>query len=198
VEKQQLNSICVYCGSNTGARPEYAVAARTLGILIADSEIRLVYGGGAVGLMGVIAESAMTAGGEVVGIIPRALDRREIANRRVTTLHVVESMHERKAMMDQLSDGFIALPGGFGTFEELCEMLTWSQLGIHHKPIGLLNVAGYYDPLISMFDHAVNEQFLHPDHRSMLIDSDDPVALIARMRTFSPPTVTKWLERGEE
>ncbi len=198
MKDRQLKSICVYCGSNAGARPEYSASAQSLGSLIAERGIRLVYGGGAVGLMGIIADAAMRAGGEVVGIIPRALDRREIANRRVTTLHVVESMHERKAMMDQLSDGFIALPGGFGTFEELCEMLTWSQLGIHNKPVGLLNVAGYYDPLLALFDRAVNEQFLHTDHRSMLIDSIDPVDLINRMGDFSPPTVTKWLDRGEE
>jgi uncharacterized protein (TIGR00730 family) len=195
---RQMKSICVFCGSNTGARAEYVAEARILGETLAAQGIRLVYGGGRVGLMGIIADSVMAAGGEVSGIIPQALDRREIANRNVTELHVVGSMHERKALMNELSDGFIALPGGYGTFEELCEMLTWAQLGIHRKPVGLLDIAGYYAPLLSLFDRAVEQRFLHPDHRRLLLSDTDPVALLARMRSYDPPVAAKWLEPGEE
>ena len=169
-----------------------------LGKILAEEHIRLVYGGGSVGLMGVIADAVMAAGGEVVGIIPAALDRREVAHRAVTELRVVRSMHERKAMMNELSDGFIALPGGYGTLEELCEMLTWSQLGIHAKPVGLLDVAGYYRPFLKLLDHAVGERFLHPDHRALLLSDTDPQALLLRMRTFVPPATAKWLDPGEE
>jgi uncharacterized protein (TIGR00730 family) len=193
-----MKSICVFCGSNTGARAEYVAEARILGETLAAQGIRLVYGGGRVGLMGIIADSVMAAGGEVSGIIPQALDRREIANRNVTELHVVGSMHERKALMNELSDGFIALPGGYGTFEELCEMLTWAQLGIHRKPVGLLDIAGYYAPLLSLFDRAVEQRFLHPDHRGLLLSDTDPVALLERMRNYSPLVTAKWLEPGEE
>jgi uncharacterized protein (TIGR00730 family) len=193
-----LRGICVYCGSNPGIRPEYAAAAQELGRLLVDEGIRLVYGGGRVGLMGVIADAVMAAGGEAVGIIPAALDRREVAHRNVTELRIVSSMHERKALMNELSDGFIALPGGYGTFEELCEMLTWSQLGIHAKPIGLLNVAGFYDPLLSLLDHAVAEHFLHPDHRALLMSDVDARTLLDRMRAFVPPATPKWLDPGEE
>jgi uncharacterized protein (TIGR00730 family) len=193
-----LRAICVYCGSNPGNRSEYAAAAQALGRLLVDEGIRLVYGGGRVGLMGVIAEAVMAAGGEAIGIIPAALDRREIAHRGVTELRIVGSMHERKALMNELSDGFIALPGGFGTFEELCEMLTWSQLGIHDKPVGLLNVTGFYDPFLRLLDHAVAERFLHPDHRSLLLSDIDAPTLLDRMRAFVPPATPKWLDQGEE
>jgi uncharacterized protein (TIGR00730 family) len=193
-----LRAICVYCGSNPGNRSEYAAAAQALGRLLVDEGIRLVYGGGRVGLMGVIAEAVMAAGGEAIGIIPAALDRREIAHRGVTELRIVGSMHERKALMNELSDGFIALPGGFGTFEELCEMLTWSQLGIHDKPVGLLNVAGFYDPFLRLLDHAVAERFLHPAHRSLLLSDIDAPTLLDRMRAFVPPATPKWLDQGEE
>lgn len=193
-----LRSICVYCGSNSGVRPEYAAAAIATGELLAREGIRLVYGGGAVGLMGMVASAAMRAGGEVVGVIPRSLDRREIANRDITQLHVVESMHERKALMNDLSDAFIALPGGFGTFEELCEMLTWSQLGIHSKPVGILNIAGYYDPLLRLFDQAVTERFLRPAHRRLVLDDIEPKSLLTQLRAFSPPQVEKWLTTGEQ
>jgi uncharacterized protein (TIGR00730 family) len=193
-----LKSICVYCGSNTGARSDYMASARMVGALLAAEGIRLVYGGGRVGLMGIVADSVMAAGGEVIGIIPKALDRRELANRNVTELRVVDSMHERKALMNELSDGFIALPGGYGTFEELCEMLTWAQLGIHNKPVGLLDIEGYYAPLLSLFDHAVSERFLHPDHRALLLSDTDPNALLDRMRHYVAPETHKWLEPGEE
>lgn len=193
-----LKTICVYCGSNVGTRPEYAALARDIGELLAGEGLRIVYGGGRVGLMGIVADAATAAGGEVIGIIPRSLDRREVAHRGIAQLHVVESMHERKAMMNEFADGFIALPGGFGTFEELCEMLTWAQLGIHRKPVGLLDVAGYYAPLIELFDRAVKEGFLHPDHRALLLSDSDPAALLERMRRFQPPATPKWLEPGEQ
>ena len=194
---KKLKSVCVYCGSSSGARPAYATAARRLGELLANRGIRLVFGGGAVGLMGVLADAAMTAGGEVIGIIPHALDRREIANRNVTDLRIVESMHERKSLMNELADGLIALPGGFGTFEELCEMLTWAQLGIHDKPVGLLDVEGYYDPLIQLFDHAVTERFLHPHHRALLVSDTDPGSLLERMGAHVPTVTAKWMDLDE-
>jgi uncharacterized protein (TIGR00730 family) len=194
---RSLSSICVYCGSNPGARAEYRDAARQLGEFLAGRGIRLIYGGGSVGLMGAVAEAAMQAGGEVIGVIPSALDRREISNRRITELRVVASMHERKALMNELSDGFIALPGGYGTFEELCEMLTWSQLGIHRKPIGLFNIAGYYDTFLAMLDHAVAERFLHPDHRALLLSGDQPAALLSRMESFETPITQKWMDTDE-
>lgn len=195
--KQALTAICVYCGSNAGARPAYREAAHHLGELLAKRGLRLVYGGGTVGLMGTVADAAMAAGGDVIGIIPRALDRREISNRRVTELHVVSSMHERKAMMNELSDGFIALPGGYGTFEELCEMLTWGQLGIHRKPVGLLNVEGYYDSFLTLLDHATAERFLNPDHRSLMLSDSDPEQLLARMAEYEPPLASKWMDPKE-
>ncbi|MCC6790285.1 MAG: TIGR00730 family Rossman fold protein [Thermomicrobiales bacterium] len=193
-----MNAICVYCGSNAGARPEYAAAARHVGEILAGEGIRVVYGGGRVGLMGIVADAAIAAGGEVIGIIPRSLDRREVAHRGVSELVVVESMHERKSLMNEYADGFIALPGGYGTFEELCEILTWSQLGIHRKPVGLLDVAGYYRPLLTFLDHAVTERFLHPDHRGLLLSHTDPVELLALMRTFESPTTQKWLDPGQK
>jgi uncharacterized protein (TIGR00730 family) len=195
---RRFDAICVYCGSNAGARPVYADAARRVGELLAGRGIRLVYGGGRVGLMGIVADAALAVGGEVIGIIPRSLDRREVAHRGVSELRIVESMHERKAMMNDLSDGFIALPGGFGTLEELFEMLTWSQLGIHRKPVGLLDVDGYYAPLTRLLDHAVSERFLHSDHRNLLLADVDPAMLLDRMGSFAPPITQKWLDEGEE
>jgi uncharacterized protein (TIGR00730 family) len=193
-----LRSLCVFCGSNAGTRPAYAAAARLTGEQLAASGIRVIYGGGSVGLMGILADSALAAGGEVIGIIPAALDRREIAHRDVSELRVVASMHERKALMNELADGFLALPGGFGTFEELLEMLTWGQLGIHAKPVGLLNVAGFFDLLMRFLDHAVSERFLHPDHRALLLVDAEPAALLGQMRAFAPPATPKWLAPGEE
>ena len=186
-------SICVFCGSNAGVTPVYAEAATALGETLARQDIRVVYGGGSVGLMGALASAAMRAGGEVIGVIPAALDRREIADRSITELHVVQTMHERKALMAELSDAFIALPGGYGTFEELFEVVTWAQLGIHQKPIGLLNVAGYYDPLLAFLAHAVETGFLRPQHLDLLVHADAIDALLDRMRTHAPPAVEKWL-----
>ena len=188
-----FRSICVFCGSNAGVTPVYAEAATALGETLARQDIRVVYGGGSVGLMGALASAAMRAGGEVIGIIPAALDRREIANRTITELHVVETMHERKALMAELSDAFISMPGGYGTFEELFEVVTWAQLGIHDKPIGLLNVAGYYDPLLAFLDSAVATGFLRSEHLDLLVRDSDIDALLERMRTHQPPAVQKWL-----
>lgn len=188
-----LKTLCVFCGSSAGARPVYTDAAREMGEALVARDITLVFGGGRVGLMGEIARTVLAGGGRVVGVIPRALMRKEIAYEDLTELHVVDSMHERKAMMAERSDGFIAMPGGYGTFEEFCEVLTWSQLGFHHKPVALLNVAGYYDGLLALFDHAVAEAFVRPLHRSMVIAGSDPLALLDRLAAYRPPTVEKWI-----
>jgi uncharacterized protein (TIGR00730 family) len=187
----------VFCGSSPGGRPEYADAARQMGQALADAGLGLVYGGGRVGLMGIVADAVMQAGGEVIGVIPEALMRREVGHASLTELRVVGSMHERKAMMADLSDGFIAMPGGYGTFEEFCEVITWSQLGIHPKPCGLLNVAGYYAPLLAMFDHAVDEGFVRPQHRELVLQDTHPAALLEKMRGFVPPGTEKWIGPGE-
>lgn len=190
-----MNTVCVFCGSNTGTRQEYADAAQRMGQLLAARGVTLVYGGGRVGLMGILARATLEAGGKVIGVIPEALKRKELVYSDLTELHVVSSMHERKAMMADASDGFVALPGGYGTFEEFCEVLTWSQLGIHQKPVGLLNVAGYYDGLLSLFDHAVQEQFVREQHRSMVIAEHDAARLLDRMATYEPPQIEKWMNR---
>ena len=192
-----MKRICVFCGSSEGARPEYAQAARQMGRALAEQGMGLVYGGGRVGLMGIVADAVMQAGGEAIGVIPEALMRREVGHHGLTELHVVASMHERKALMADLSGGFVALPGGYGTFEEFCEVITWSQLGIHPKPCGLLNVAGYYAPLLAMFDHTVAEGFVRPQHRALVLEDTDPAGLIARMRGFVPPGTEKWIAPGE-
>jgi len=173
---------CVFCGSNRGARPLYAEAAADLARCLVANGIGIVYGGGNVGLMGVLADAALAEGGEVVGVIPRMLVEREIAHRGLTELRIVGSMHERKALMADLSHAFIAMPGGYGTLDEFCEILTWTQLKLQSKPVGILNVEGYFDPLLALFDHAVNEQFVKPMHRDMIVTDDTPASLIARMR----------------
>jgi hypothetical protein len=192
-----MKRICVFCGSSPGVRPEYADAARAMGRALAGQGMGLVYGGGRVGLMGIVADAVMQAGGEAVGVIPEALMRREVGHAALTELHVVGSMHERKALMADLSDGFVAMPGGYGTFEEFCEVITWSQLGIHPKPCALLNVAGYYDALLAMFDHGVAEGFIRPQHRAMVLTEPDPERLLERMRGFVPPDAEKWIQPGE-
>ena len=189
----RFSALCVFCGSNVGADPAYAENARRLGHLLADRGITVVYGGGRVGLMGALADAALTAGGSVVGVIPEALRRREVAHEKLTELHVVQTMHERKQLMADRSDGFIAMPGGFGTFEEFCEVLTWSQLGMHAKPCGLLNVKGYYAGLLALFDHALAEQLLYPRNRAMVIAESDPKALLDAMGQYHAPAVEKWL-----
>ncbi|HEU0298568.1 MAG TPA: TIGR00730 family Rossman fold protein [Longimicrobium sp.] len=192
-----MKRICVFCGSSPGARAEYADAARAMGLALAELGMGLVYGGGRVGLMGIVADTLLQAGGQVTGVIPEALMRREVGHHGLTELRVVGSMHERKALMADLADGFVALPGGFGTFEEFCEVITWSQLGIHPKPCGLLNVAGYYAPLLAMFDHAVAERFIRPQHRELVLEDTDPGRLLERMRAFTPPDTEKWIRPGE-
>jgi uncharacterized protein (TIGR00730 family) len=192
-----MQRVCVFCGSSAGSNPAYAEAARVMGRELVARGMGLVYGGGHVGLMGVVADAVLEAGGEAIGVIPHALAAREIAHQRLTTLHVVASMHERKAMMAELSDAFIAMPGGFGTYEELFEALTWTQLGLHKKPCGLLNVAGFYDPVIRFIDHAVAEQFIRPQHRAALLVEQDPARLIDALRSVTLPEVPKWI-RPEE
>jgi len=189
-----LRSICVYCGSNAGARPAYGERAMALGDRIAKQGLSLVYGGGNVGLMGVVADAALQAGGEVTGVIPKQLVDWEVAHRGVTRLEVVGSMHERKARMFDLSDAFVALPGGFGTLDEMFEMLTWRQLGLGDKPCAFLDVDDYYEPLIAMLDHMVAERFLHAEQRRDLWQGDDIDALFAWMRAYTPAQADKWLD----
>ncbi len=187
-----MRRICVFCGSNAGARSEYAEAARALAAVLVEHKLGIVYGGGNVGLMGVLADAALERGGEVTGVIPRSLVVKEVAHRGVTELLIVETMHERKALMNDLSDAFIALPGGFGTLDEFFEVLTWSQLGIHGKPCALLNVAGYYDRMLAMLDHAVAECLLRPAHRELVIADTDPSRLMQRISAFPPSPKGKW------
>jgi len=190
-----MKRICVFCGSSFGNRPEYRQAATGLGTLLAERGLELVYGGGNVGLMGAVADACMTAGGAVTGVIPKSLLDKEVGHHGLTRLEVVDSMHTRKARMAELADGFIALPGGFGTFEELCEILTWAQLGFHVKPAALLDVAGYYTPLLQMFDRARDEGFVREVHRGLLLADTDPAALLDRMATYQAPAVVKWVEK---
>jgi uncharacterized protein (TIGR00730 family) len=192
-----MKRICVFCGSSPGLRPEYEAAARAMGRALVERGAGLVYGGARVGLMGAVADEVLRGGGEAIGVIPRALMDREVAHGGLTALHVVDTMHQRKQLMADLSDGFVAMPGGFGTFEEFCEVLTWSQLGFHPKPCGLLNVAGYYAPLLAMFDHAVAEAFVKPVHRALVLDETEPRALLDRMAAFVPATAGKWITREE-
>ena len=189
--------LCVFCGSNPGLEPSYLAMARAMGQALAREKIALVYGGGAVGLMGAVADAALEGGGEVIGVIPQALMDKEIGHRGLSDLRVVGSMHQRKALMAELANGFIALPGGLGTFEELFEVWTWAQLGYHRKPCALLNVAGFYDRLIAFLDDVVERGFVKPVHRSMLIVEDEPAALIRAIRGYEPPAVDKWIRAGE-
>lgn len=179
-----MKSICVFCGSRLGSKPIYRETAKSVGQLIAQQQLRLLYGGGNIGLMGVVADAVLEYGGEVVGVIPGHLQEKEVGHAGLTELHVVSTMHERKALMANLSDAFIALPGGFGTFEEFCEILTWAQLDLHRKPCGLLNVDGFYDPLLTLFDRAVDDGFLRPEYRSMVLTATDADELLMRMRAY--------------
>ena len=192
-----MRSVCVFCGSRTGTEPAYDEAARALGRALAAEGITLVYGGGRVGLMGVVADAALGAGAEVVGVIPRPLLEREIAHPTLTDLRVVGSMHERKALMSELSEGFIALPGGTGTLEEFFEVLTWAQLGEHRKPCALLNAGRYYDPLLAVFDHMVSQGFLSEEHRAMVLVETKPEPLLEALAVYQPPKVVKWIDRAE-
>jgi len=188
---------CVFCGSSAGRRPEYADTARALGRELGTRGIDLVYGGGNIGLMGIVADSAMAAGAHVTGVIPRALVTREVAHTGIHDLRVVESMHERKALMAELADGFIALPGGLGTFEELFEVLTWAQLGVHRKPCGVVNVRGYFDAALAMLERAVGEGFLIEEHRALLLVEASPEGVLAAMTSYRAPRVKGWLDTSK-
>ncbi|HSP96919.1 MAG TPA: TIGR00730 family Rossman fold protein [Candidatus Dormibacteraeota bacterium] len=190
-----LRRLCVFCGSSPGGADDFSLAAERLGRALAAAGIGLVYGGASVGLMGRLADSALAAGGEVVGVIPRALVDQEVAHHGLADLRIVASMHERKALMADLADGFVALPGGLGTLDELFEILTWAQLGLHGKPVGLLDVGGYFAPLLAFLDGAVAARFLAPAHRAMLLVRDDPAALLAAFRAYQPPPSFKWVDR---
>ena len=193
----KLSSLCVYCGSRPGARPVYVEQAAALGRLLAERGIALVYGGASIGVMGAAADAAIAAGGRVIGVIPKALAEKEVAHSNLTELHVVDSMHTRKAKMAELSDAFVALPGGIGTFEELFEVWTWLQLGFHTKPVSLLNTAGYWDGLLSFLDHARDEAFLNADHRALLQVGDTPEALLATLALWKAPAGRRWVGPGE-
>jgi len=186
-----MEKICVFCGSSSGLDPVYTDAAVELGRALAAMEIELVYGGADVGLMGTVARTVLAGGGRVTGIIPRALAEREVAFVGLDELHIVETMHERKAMMAELSDGFIALPGGLGTLEEFVEALTWAQLGIHNKPCGLLNAGGYYDRLLEYMDHMMEQGFMRRENRDMILVDNDPSSLLMRMSLYCPPKFDK-------
>ena len=192
-----MQSVCVFCGSSPGLDPAYTEAARSLGRTLAKANIRLVFGGGHVGLMGVVSNAAIEAGGEATGVIPKFLVERELAHTGLTDLRIVGSMHERKAMMSDLSEGFITLPGGTGTLEEFFEILTWAQLGEHEKPCGLLNVAGYYDPLLTVFDQMVNRGFLSEPNRDLVLVESEPERLLQRLESYQPPKTAKWIDRSE-
>jgi uncharacterized protein (TIGR00730 family) len=189
-----MKRIAVYCGSNKGTRPEYTTAAQELGNLLAREKIELVYGGGCLGLMGIVAEAVLKNGGHVIGVIPEKLVIKEVVHEKLPDLRVVKTMHERKALMADLSDGFIALPGGYGTFEEFFEVLAWGQLGWHQKPFGLLNIAGFYSPLMQFLDHTTDEGFIRPKHRELIIMESDPEKILQRMRQFQLPTEVKWIK----
>jgi uncharacterized protein (TIGR00730 family) len=188
-------SICVFCGSSPGANPSFRDAARELGALLATGKRRLVYGGGNVGLMGVIADAVLELGGAAVGVIPQHLLDLEVGHRGLTELHVVESMHERKQQMSELADAFMLLPGGLGSLEEFFEIWTWGQLGLHRKPYGILNVAGYFDGLLAFLDHAVAERFVHFEHRRLVVVSDQPADLLDKLDRAQAPVLPKWVDR---
>jgi len=190
-----LRRVCVFCGSNHGASPAYASAAERVGRELVRRNIGLVYGGGNVGLMGVLADSTLQAGGHVIGVIPEAFMAKEVGHRGLPDLRVVRTMHERKALMVDLADGFIALPGGMGTFEEFFEVLTWAQLGLHSKPCALLNVAGFFDPLLRLLDHSVTERFIREKHRALVVVDPDIGALLNRMAQHRPPREHKWIDK---
>ncbi|TWB49651.1 TIGR00730 family Rossman fold protein [Nitrospirillum viridazoti] len=192
-----MKRLCVFCGSSPGFDPQYLEAARGLGRALAGAGIGLVYGGASVGLMGAVADAVLEVGGQVIGVIPESLKKKEIAHAGLTDLRVVASMHERKALMAELSDGFIALPGGIGTFEELFEVWTWAQLGHHQKPCAIYNVAGFYDGLTAFLDGVVASGFMKQNHRDMLVTADTAAALLDKLRAYEPPAVTKWIKADE-
>jgi hypothetical protein len=191
-----MRRVCVFTGSNTGARPGYTAAARELGTLLAVRGIGLVYGGGRVGLMGTVADAVLAAGGEAIGVIPEPLVAKEVAHVSLTELHVVGSMHQRKALMADLADAFVAMPGGWGTLEEFFEVITWAQLGLHRKPCGLLNTDGYFDSLLAFLDHAVRERFVRSENAALLTVAGAPAELLDRLGAATPPAFEKWLDRA--
>lgn len=190
-----FQSICLFCGSSIGKNPMYAATAEALAEYLADHQITLVYGGANVGLMGVLADTALRRGGKVVGVMPKSLVEKEVAHTGLSEMHIVEGMQERKALMADLSDAFIAMPGAYGTLDELFEVLTWNQLSIIRKPVGLLNIAGFFDTLLKMLDLAVDEKFLRPEHRNLLVTDHHFVSLIEKMEVFRPVEAAKWIER---
>lgn len=192
-----MKRVCVFSGSSPGRLPIYAAGADRFGRLLARCGLGLVYGGASIGLMGRVADAVLDEGGEVIGVIPQALVKKEVVHGGLPDLRVVDSMHERKALMADLADGFVALPGGLGTLEEFCEILTWAQLGIHQKPVGLLDLDGYFQPLLRFLDHIVSERFMRPEHRSMVVVEEDPEPLIDAIRRYQPAEQTKWLEKDE-
>jgi len=192
-----MRRVCVFCGSSVGKQPAYAEAAQAMGAVLAERGIGLVYGGGNVGLMGVVADAVMAHGGEAIGVIPQSLADREIAHGGITQLHVVDSMHARKAMMAELADAFVAMPGGVGTFEEFFEVVTWTQLGLHRKPCGLLNVQGFYTALAAFIDQAVSEGFIKRVHRAAIVVDNDPARLLDTLARVDLPDVPKWIRREE-
>jgi uncharacterized protein (TIGR00730 family) len=192
----EIKRLAVFCGSNPGSRPDYVEGARTLGRLLCERGIGVVYGGSSVGMMAALADAVLDDLGDIIGVIPRMLVEREVAHRTLTDLRIVDSMHERKALIAELSDGFVALPGGIGTLEEFFEIWTWAQLGVHQKPCGLLNVAGYFDPLLAFLDRAVEEKFVRDVHRSMVIVESEPRKLLARFEGYEAPKVVKWINAG--
>lgn len=191
-----LTTICVFCASSSGADPRYVESARAFGELLARSGRRVVYGGGNTGLMGALAEGVLAARGEIIGVMPRHLVEREVAHRGLTRLHTVASMHERKATLAEMADAFVGLPGGLGTLEEFTEIWTWGQLGLHQKPYGLLNVGGYYTPLLDFLDHALAQGFVRPEHRAMVRVAEDPAVLLDAMEHAPPPALPKYLDRA--
>jgi uncharacterized protein (TIGR00730 family) len=192
-----IRRVCVFCGSSVGSNAAYRQAAEEIGREIARRGWELVYGGGRVGLMGAVADAVLAAGGLVTGVIPELLANKELLHTGATKMHVAPSMHARKAQMEELADAFIALPGGYGTFEELLEIITWAQLGIHAKPIGLLNVRGFYDGLVRFFDHAIGEGFIKQKHRDLIVTADTPRDLLDRLERHEMPQVKKWITRSE-
>lgn len=187
-----MKSVAVYCGASSGKGDGYVDVARAFGRLLAENGMAIIYGGGKIGLMGALADGALAVGGRVIGVIPRGLFEREVGHTGVSELRVVESMHERKALIADLAEGFVAMPGGYGTLDELCEVITWAQLGLHSKPIGLLNHAGYYDALLAMFDRGLAEGFIPAAFRSLVLDAEAPAALLARLQAYTPPATTPW------
>lgn len=192
-----FSRIAVYCASNDGAHPGFVATARALGTLLAERGVTVVYGGGRTGLMGALADSAMAAGGEVIGVMPHGLVQREVAHHGISSLQIVDSMHDRKARIAEMADAFIMMPGGIGTLEEFFETWTWAQLGVHQKPVGVLDVRGFWDPLFAMLDRLEQAQFLRGTPRDWLVRSEDPAQLLAQLHAFAPPHVRRWLRPGE-